>query len=377
MKAAEITTQERLLNASGLLVMLVVAVLSVYMVRDDPILPYVASLFAADILGFLLFPGVARRGQLAGRALHALQAIVIVLLYFLVVHPFIAILGIIWIVQTAEIYPRKVALPALFAATAIFAISQFYHWGATDILGAVINAITLGLFHVFAYSAIQRAISERQLREQTATLNRELLATRDLLSQGARQSERLRISRNLHDLLGHHMTALILNLEVARHHAQDQALVRVDQSLALAKLLLGDLRTAVSELRDDDSINLHQSIATLVRDIPGMEFELDFTEAPVISDVGTAETLLRCAQEAITNVLRHSQASHCRIRLRSVGQDTELSVSDNGPGADNVLPGNGLNGLGERLRESGGSLDWAHDVGGFTLTARLPGAAAS
>jgi signal transduction histidine kinase len=56
---------------------------------------------------------------------------------------------------------------------------------------------------------VQRAIRERTLREETALLNRELVATRELLSQTTAQVERVRIARNLHDLLGHHMTALI------------------------------------------------------------------------------------------------------------------------------------------------------------------------
>jgi two-component system sensor histidine kinase DesK len=176
---------------------------------------------------------------------------------------------------------------------------------------------------VFAFSASQRAISERRLREETATLNRELLSTRELLSQSAAQGERVRIARDLHDILGHHMTALILNLEVANLKTEGDANDKVQQSLSLAKLLLGDIRTAVSELRHDGNINLEQSIAKLTDDIPDIEFKLDFSAAPEVKSLNLAEALLRCAQESITNVLRQVK----QLNVQSVSAPRVTLVS--------------------------------------------------
>jgi signal transduction histidine kinase len=213
---------------------------------------------------------------------------------------------------------------------------------------------------------------EQELREQTAALNRELIATRDLLSQSTRQSERIRIARELHDLLGHHMTALILNLEVAAYRSEGEAKEKVEQSQSLAKLLLSDLRTAVSELREDDSINLEQAVDKLIADIPGLRFEVDFSAAPEIKDVNQAETLLRCIQESVTNVMRHSSADHCQIRLVGTAEACTLTVSDNGAAGDGIEPGNGLKGMDERVNAGGGSLSWQQTPEGFSLQVQLP-----
>jgi two-component system sensor histidine kinase DesK len=207
-----------------------------------------------------------------------------------------------------------------------------------------------------------------------------LVATRELLSQSTAQSERVRIARDLHDILGHHMTALILNLEVAKHSAEGKAQEKVEQSLALAKLLLGDIRTAVSELREDDTIDLQQSIGKLVADIPDLQFDIDFTGAPPIKHVELAETLLRCTQEGITNVLRHSDASECRISVTGEDGKCRLQVADNGTGNGNVNsnangevdPGNGLKGMAERVSANGGELSWQKTKSGFSLQVELP-----
>ena len=219
---------------------------------------------------------------------------------------------------------------------------------------------------------MQRNIRESQLREQTVSLNRELIATRELLSQTAAQSERLRIARDLHDILGHHMTALILNLEVANHFIEGKAQEKVQQSQALAKLLLSDLRSTVSELREETPIDLQQSIDRLTTGIPNFDIDVDFSNAPPVNDVELAEILLRCAQEALTNVLRHSTGDHCRIEMRDEGDHCTLSISDNGTSNRNIDAGNGLKGMTERAESNGGKLSWQQKEDGFTVQVTLP-----
>jgi two-component system sensor histidine kinase DesK len=211
----------------------------------------------------------------------------------------------------------------LFIQSVSQSVSQLIHPGDQNLAGVLVSSTSFALFQVFAFSASQRAISERRLREETATLNRELLSTRELLSQSAAQGERVRIARDLHDILGHHMTALILNLEVANLKTEGDANDKVQQSLSLAKLLLGDIRTAVSELRHDGNINLEQSIAKLTDDIPDIEFKLDFSAAPEVKSLNLAEALLRCAQESITNVLRQVK----QLNVQSVSAPRVTLVS--------------------------------------------------
>ena len=171
------------------------------------------------------------------------QAVCIVALYFLVNNSLVAILSIVWMVQAAEFYGLKRATWLLLGSIAILTASQLYHRGGTETLDALVISAMFGLFQVFALSTTQRTIRERELREETGALNRELVATRELLSQTSAQSERVRIARDLHDILGHHMTALILNLEVANHKTEGEGREKVELSLALAKLLLSEIRT--------------------------------------------------------------------------------------------------------------------------------------
>ena len=374
MRVADFVNSENALSLTGILVVLVVGALSVYIVSDQAGLRLlVACLSVAHLTAFVVFIGNWSAQALSRRrALLWIEAVFIVLLYLLVDNTLVVILSIVWIAQATELYQPRTANLLLVAAVLTYAASQLFHNFPSGILSTVVNSITLGLFHVFALITTRRTIREQELREQTAALNRELIATRDLLSQSTRQSERIRIARELHDLLGHHMTALILNLEVAAHCSEGDAKEKVEQSQSLAKLLLSDLRTAVSELREDDGINLKQAVGKLTADIPGLRFEVDFSAAPEIKDVEQAETLLRCIQESVTNVMKHSCADLCQIRLSGTAEECTLTISDNGKAGGQVTPGNGLRGMNERVSANGGKLSWQQDPGGFSLQVQLP-----
>lgn len=356
---------EQALNYSGVLVTALVGTLGVYSIAGTPYFVLAAVLAIAQ---FLLFTfNSALRKYAPWQLLFWLEALCITVLLFLIPSSFIIILTVVWLVQAVEFYGVRNAIGFLLASLALFLIAQLMHFGIENILNIFISTALYGLLQLFAVSVIQRFFSEREQKEKTAALNRELIATRELLSQSSAQGERLRIARDLHDIMGHHMTALILNLEVASHSVEPPAKNKVEQSLALAKLLLGDLRNTVSELRDESAIDLEKSIRKLVAGIPSLSIDVDFTAAPEIDDVDLAETLLRCTQEAITNVLRHSEADQCRISLSGNEDLCTLLVSDNGTKNATVVPGNGLRGMTERITDRGGKLDWLHSGTGFQL----------
>ncbi len=214
--------------------------------------------------------------------------------------------------------------------------------------------------------------SERRLHQETQALNLALKNAQQRLAEGAKHEERLRIARDMHDQLGHQITAQILNLEVATHHAHGLALSHVEQSLVLGKMMLGDLRNAVRELRHSPPADFPDSLSNLLASIPKLKTCLDMPEDLAISDPQTAATLLRCVQEASTNTLRHSGASYFHVALRIASGELTMEITDNGISTPAVIPGNGLTGMRERVRALGGTLDWHTSHDSMQLRIALP-----
>jgi signal transduction histidine kinase len=229
-------------------------------------------------------------------------------------------------------------------------------------------------FCCFTFVTSLVAKEQAEAREDQRRLNNELRATRALLADSARMTERIRISRELHDLLGHHLTALSLNLEVASHLASGQAQEHVRQSQSLARLLLSDVREVVSQLRADDEIDLRRALDSLVEGIPEPSIHIEIPERLGVDDPRRAQVLLRCAQEIITNTIRHARARNLWLKFER-GPDNALRMSarDDGLGAEHLKKGNGLTGMQERLAQVGGSLRIETATGkGFALEAWIP-----
>jgi signal transduction histidine kinase len=238
---------------------------------------------------------------------------------------------------------------------------------------AVLQAVMYVGYSSFTFITGLVAKQQALAREEQRRLNAELRATRALLAESSRMSERLRISRELHDLLGHHLTALSLNLEVAGHLAEGKALEHVRQSHTLAKLLLTDVREAVSEMREERGIDLTNALRVLVEGVPALQVDLDLPERLQIEDPERAQVLLRCAQEIITNTVRHAGASHLTLRMSQDATGIHLAARDNGRGCERTTPGNGLRGMRERLFVYGGRVDIITAPGqGFALDVRIP-----
>jgi len=225
----------------------------------------------------------------------------------------------------------------------------------------------------FVYVAGLVAKQQAEAREEQRQLNAELRATRSLLADSARVGERLRISRELHDLLGHHLTALSLNLEVAGHLSAGRAQEHVRQAHTLARLLLTDVREAVSAMRGEERIDLEAALRTLIEGVPSLRVELDVDGLLAVDDPECAQVLLRCAQEIITNAIRHAQAGSLRLRLRREGRELHFEARDDGVGSAAFIPGNGLSGMRERLQAIGGRLEVATaPAQGFRIDIHLP-----
>jgi signal transduction histidine kinase len=233
-----------------------------------------------------------------------------------------------------------------------------------------------GLFlgiSLFAFMSSVVVLRQNAARDELRRVNSELRATQSLLEENTRIAERVRIARELHDLVGHHLTALTLNLEVVTHLVDGKVLEHVQQAHSLARLLLADVREVVSDMRQDDMVNLADALHKLTEGVPNPRIHLDLPASDVMTEPQRAQVLLRCVQEMITNSVRHAQADNLWIRLSRTGDGLVMSARDDGIGVDKVAIGNGLTGMTERLRQLGGKLEIESEPGaGFALHAWLP-----
>lgn len=269
---------------------------------------------------------------------------------------------------------------SLFAALGLAS----YFFPETDAAGSMATApwnpttpftimYSLGL-QVFSFAVGYVAANERRSRAELEQRNRELLAAEAMLDASSRLAERARISRELHDTIGHHLTVLSVNLEVLRHHADDRTLDAVLAARTVTRLMLADVRDVVTTLRQDRAIDLKLALSKLATGSGPPDVHLCVADDAEVTDPACAHAVFRCAQEAITNAVRHAEARHVWIDLAcSPDGGIELQVRDDGRGARQIVFGNGLRGMRERVEEIGGRLDVSTGPGaGFGVRARIP-----
>jgi len=271
-----------------------------------------------------------------------------------------------WMLSILPAVSWLIAQHVLLAITAM----RIPDWAYTDaVLGA---GLFLGI-SLFAFMSSVVALRQNAARDELRKVNSELRATQALLEENTRIAERVRIARELHDLVGHHLTALTLNLEVVTHLVDGKVLGHVQQAHSLAKLLLADVREVVSEMRESDKVNLADALHTLVGGVPKPIIHLDLPAGEVMTEPQRAQVLLRCVQEMITNSVRHARARNMWIRLSITRGGLAMSARDDGIGVHKITAGNGLNGMSERLKQLGGKLEIESQPGeGFALHAWLP-----
>ncbi|GAB7108023.1 sensor histidine kinase [Streptomyces phaeofaciens JCM 4814] len=223
---------------------------------------------------------------------------------------------------------------------------------------------------------------------------RELRAAREELARRAVEKERLRFSRDLHDLLGHTLSVIVVKSEAARRLAPrdiDSALAQITDIESVGRQALTEIREAVTGYREG-SLPTELERARSALTAAGVEPSVSQSGAPV--EPQTAALLGWVVREAVTNVVRHSGATHCGITVSGSAERARLTVTDDGRGAGDGpgassgggegadggrgaacagVGGTGLTGLRERLAAAGGSLTAGPGPrGGFTVTAELP-----
>ncbi|MFF8603998.1 sensor histidine kinase [Streptomyces sp. NPDC015232] len=218
----------------------------------------------------------------------------------------------------------------------------------------------------------------------------ELRATQEELARTAVEKERLRFSRDLHDLLGHTLSVIVVKAEAARRLAPldlEAALTQLSDIESVGRQALTEIREAVTGYREG-SLTTELDRARDALTSAGIE--------PVVLQSGpplepqTEALLSWVVRESATNAVRHSGATRCEIDLGGTPERVRLTITDNGrgpagtipgapgsgPGSDGTgpgAPGSGLKGLRERLAAAGGTLEAGPAPrGGFQVTAELP-----
>ena len=271
--------------------------------------------------------------------------------------------------QLGEFSPR-VAL--VWVAIHTLVIARLGLIFASPIVGLAIAA-SFGGFQLFAVAMATLASRERTAREELTRAHTELLSARAQLAESSRNEERLRISRDLHDTLGHHLTALSLQLDVASRLTDGKASEHVHQAHAITRLLLSDVRDVVSELRAGTRVDLSVALRSLVAHANAVAIHLDIPEALAIEPGSRADALLKCVQEIMTNTTRHASARNLWITIARDGDGILVRARDDGRGTNVIQPGNGLTGMRERFEALGGRIDLRSSEGrGFEVNGFMP-----
>lgn len=164
--------------------------------------------------------------------------------------------------------------------------------------------------------------------------------------------QRERVGRDVHDILGHSLTVIAVKTELASKLVDrdpDRARTELEDVLELARSSLGEVRTTVTQLQTP-SLSSQLIAAGTALKAAGIRVERP-TQIPNVND-SASHLLAWCLREAITNVVRHSDASLCSITISETG----LTVTDDGAGLAEVAEGHGLRGMRKRITDAGGTM---------------------
>jgi signal transduction histidine kinase len=245
--------------------------------------------------------------------------------------------------------------------------------GAPQPVAFAVSLIYVSGWQIFAFGVGYLAASERRSRLELQQRTRELMAPQQMLADSSRVAERVRISQELHDTIGHSLTVLNVNLELASHLTDGRASEAVTKAHTVARMLLADVREVVHAFGQERHINLRGALTTLIADAHSPVIHLSLPDDLRVDDPTRAHAVFRCVQEAITNAVRHAHAQNLWIRLAQLPDGIDVRITDDGKGEDEVKAGHGLKGMRQRLEDVGGRLTVEAAQGrGFTIEAWVP-----
>ena len=262
--------------------------------------------------------------------------------------------------------------PDVAVGVVVLVVELTHGWTAANLAAGAGWALAAVVIGYVALLMQRRTLLIRELREAQCEIAR--LAAADAVAE-----ERLRFARDLHDLLGHSPSVIVLKTELAGRlfegGAGEQARAEVGDAEQIARRSLAEVREAVSGYRRQ-SLGAEFEQARGALEAAGVQVSIHKTVSGLPADVD--DLLGWVVREAATNIVRHSAAHHAEIELTLVDRTARLEVRDDGVGVakdSDVLPssGSGLLGLRERVQDVGGSLlVESRSRGGFALSVTVP-----
>ena len=281
---------------------------------------------------------------------------------------------------------RLVPLLALHLAAYIFLIAETK--GHTIMQAAAAN-IVFSYIVPYAVVAIVTLLFRRIINQRRAieTLNEELHQKVDELEIYSEQvrkltlaEERNRMAQNLHDMLGHSLVALNMHIDVLNKSIDSNAEDAHKIAGKCQKIISGslnDLRQAVYALKEQDnsgtlSTALHE-LADSVEVSDRVRVSLSLPEAADGLPESVRDAIYKVCKEAVTNSIRHGNADKIEIASVIKNDCIQIRITDNGHGADTIVPSNGITGMEERIRLLHGKITFKSEVGnGFAIAVEIP-----
>ena len=267
------------------------------------------------------------------------------------INPAASVLVVYVACYCGQIGEPRIAFPYLGGVLAVVGLASWWlrlnpeFWISALIFGALMGSTTIH-------------------HAQRRRLGQKLLRAREEVEHLAKIAERERIARDLHDLLGHTLSVIILKSELASKLAAKQperAVEEIRDVERISREALAEVRAAVRGYRSD---GLESEVRRAGEALKAAGVDLQAAvDAPSLTAI--QESVFAMAlREAVTNVVRHAQATVCRLSLRRDGSWCEMEIADNGHGGA-IEAGSGLTGMRERVEALGGILE--HDGSNGTL----------
>ncbi|AFZ28819.1 integral membrane sensor signal transduction histidine kinase [Gloeocapsa sp. PCC 7428] len=300
-------------------------------------------------------------------------------------------LYIILVIRSCLIFqlPGRIVVTSLsFVLFVLTLIHRFQHVPDVPVLQERLRftllsfALSFGLSLVFVLLLMNAVLAERKIREKLAIANEQLRQYALRIEDQATLQERNRIARDIHDSLGHSLTALNLQLETALKLWQSNP-AKAQTFLAQAKNLgsqaLREVRQSVSAMRSDPlhGQSLEAAIAALVTEFhhsrgfsPTYHISL---QHPIPAEVQTA--VYRVVQESLTNIWKHAAANEVKIEIQTTVKSLHLRIQDNGKGftLNQNTTGFGLQSMRDRILALKGEFQMSSTPGaGCCITATIP-----